>query len=163
MKNPSTSGRKAGGAAGRLHDQARRTHENLTTQARDNALDAWARRIMERIEPDLTQRVEAYRAAERARQREQQRQEQAQAALAEEFEAIATFRALQTRGYKDGGMKWQATPQLLKKIVDLYNSHPKDKQDRALSAWVRDPEKSKEIATLIGQHKENTRDRGRSR
>ena len=150
-------------AAGKLHDQARRTHENLTTQAHDNATDAWARRIMERIDPDLTRRVEAYRAAERARQRERQRQEQAQAALAEEFEGIAAFRALKTRGYEDGGRKWQATPKLLREIIDLYNSHPKDKQERALSAWVRDPEKSKEIAALIGQHRENTIDRGRSR
>jgi len=69
---------------------------------------------MERIEPDLTRRVEAYRAAERARQRERQRLEQAQAALAEEFEGIAAFRALQKRGYEDGGKKWQATPKLLR-------------------------------------------------
>jgi hypothetical protein len=150
-------------SAGKLHDQARRTHENLTTQARDSALDVWARRIIERIEPDLTRRVEAYRAEEWARQRERQRQEQAQAALAEEFEGIAAFRALKTRGYEDGGRQWQATPKLLREIIDLYNSHPKDKQERALSAWVRDPEKSRDIETMIEQHRENTRDRGMSR
>jgi hypothetical protein len=40
-----------------------------------------------------------------------------------------------------------------------YNSHTKDKQERALSAWMRDPGKSKAIETMIEQHRENTIDR----
>jgi hypothetical protein len=149
--------------ADRLHDQARRTHENLTTQTYNNALDAWARRTMELIEPDLTRRVEAYRAAERAKQREQQRQEQARTALEEEIKDMAAFRALKTRGYEDGGKKWQATPQPLREIIEDYNSRTTEQGRQALAALMRDPEKFKSIAAMIEQHRENTRDRGRSR
>jgi hypothetical protein len=70
---------------------------------------------------------------------------------------------MKARGYTDDSQKWQATPKLLREIIDLYNSHTKDRQERALAAWMRDPEKSKDIATMIEQRRENTRDQGMSR
>ena len=147
----------------KLHDQARRTHENIIMETRDNATEVWAMRGMKRIEPDLTRRVEAHRAAELAKQQEQYRQEQARTALEEEFKGMAAFRALKIRGYEDGGKKWQATPQPLREIIEDYNSLTTRQQRQALAARMRDPEKSNEIATLIWQHRENTIDRGRNR
>ena len=90
------------------------------------------------------------------------RQEQARAELAQ-FRGLASRRAMQAHGFTDGSRKWQATPERLREIIDDYNSGPKEQQERALAAWMRDPGQSKAIAAMIEQHWENSRDRGISR
>jgi hypothetical protein len=97
------------------------------------------------------------------RERERQAQEQAHMALEREFKGLAANRAMQANGYTDNSQKWQATPKLLREIIDLYNSHPKDSQGGVLAAWMRDPEKSKAIEAMIEERKENTQGYGMSR
>ena len=100
---------------------------------------------------------------ENRRERERQAQEHAQMALEREFKGLAANRAMQANGYTDNSQKWQATPKLLREIIDLYNSHTKDSQERGLAEWMRDPEKSKAIKAMIEERKENTEDHGMSR
>ena len=151
--------RKGQRKAERLREQAEKTRGNIAKLAHGNAPHTWARRVLERAEPDLTRRVDAHRAAER----EKQREEQARAELAREFRGLATSRAMKAHGFTDGSKKWQATPEPLRAIIDDYNRRPKEQQERALAAWMRDPEQSKAIATLIEQRRENSRDQGMSR
>ena len=151
--------RKGQRRAERLTEQAEKTRGNIAKLAHGNAPHTWARRVLERAEPDLTRRVDAHRAAER----EKQREEQARADLAREFRGLATSRAMKAHGFTDGSKKWQATPEPLRAIIDDYNRRPKEQQERALAAWMRDPQQSKAIATLIEQRRENSRDRGMSR
>jgi hypothetical protein len=151
--------RKGQRRAERLTEQAEKTRGNIAKLAHGNAPHTWARRVLERAEPDLTRRVDAHRAAER----EKQREEQARADLAREFRGLATSRAMKAHGFTDGSKKWQATPEPLRAIIDDYNRRPKEQQERALAAWMRDPEQSKAIAALIEQRRENSRDQGMSR
>ena len=151
--------RKGQRKAERLQDQAEKTRGNIAKLTYGNAPQALARRLLERTEPDLTRRVDAHRAAER----EKQREEQARAELAREFRGLATRRAMKAHGFTDGSKKWQATPEPLRAIIDDYNRRPKEQQERALAAWMRDPEQSKAIAALIEQRRENSRDQGMSR
>ena len=151
--------RKGQRRAERLTEQAEKTRGNIAKLAHGNAPHTWARRVLERAEPDLTRRVDAHRAAER----EKQREEQARADLAREFRGLATSRAMKAHGFTDGSKRWQATPEPLRAIIDDYNRRPKEQQERALAAWMRDPEQSKAIAALIEQRRENSRDQGMSR
>ena len=70
---------------------------------------------------------------------------------------MAARRAMKATGYRDSSDEWQATPKLLREIIDDYNKQSKEAQERALSVWVRDPEKSKAIAIMIEQRHENVR------
>lgn len=151
--------RKGQRKAERLQEQAEKTRGNIAKLTYGNAPQAWARRVLERAEPDLTRRVDAYRAAER----EKQREEQARAELAREFRGLASRRAMKAHGFTDSSRKWQATPELLREIIDDYNSRPKEQQERVLAAWMRDPEQSKDIAAMIEQRRENSRGQGISR
>jgi hypothetical protein len=64
--------------ADRLTEQAEKTRDKIVHETiHGYVLKDWAKRVMERAEPDLTRRVEAHRAAERA-EREEERQRQAQ-------------------------------------------------------------------------------------
>ena len=150
--------------ADRLKAQAEKTRDQIVYETlHDSFLKAWAKRVIERIEPELTRRVDAYKTAERAKQEEQRRQEQARQELEREFKGMALRRAMKARGYTDSSPSWQATPKLLREIIDEYNRQPKERQERDLAAWLRDTEKSKSIATLIEQRRQNTLDRGISR
>ena len=151
--------RKGQRRAERLQDQAEKTRGNIAKLTYGNAPQALAMRLLERTEPDLTRRVDAHRAAERKKQRE----EQARAELAREFRGLAARRAMKAHGFTDGSNKWQATPEPLRAIIDDYNRRPKEQQERALAAWMRDPQQSKAIAALIEQRRENSRDQGMSR
>jgi hypothetical protein len=159
--------------AEKLHEQAEMTRRNIVHLAHDKDQHALARRVLKRAEPDLTRRVDAYKAAEREKKNAElmkqavelgkKRQEQARAELAREFRGLAARRAMKAHGFTDSSRKWQATPELLREIIDDYNSRPKEQQERALAAWMRDPEQSKTIAAMIEQRRENIRDRGISR
>ena len=70
---------------------------------------------------------------------------------------------MKAHGFTDSSKRWQATPELLREIIDDYSSRPKEQQERALAAWMRDPEQSKTIAAMIEQRRENGRDQGISR
>jgi hypothetical protein len=116
--------------------------------------------------PELARQAQAAHnliSEENWRERERQAQEQARTALEREFERLAANRAMKANGYTDNSQKWQATPKLLREIIDDYNSRTKEQQGRTLATWMRDPEKSQDIASMIEQHRENTRDRGMSR
>ena len=151
--------------ANRMKEQAEKTRDKIVYETLyDSFPKAWAKRVMERIEPDLTRRVEAYRAAERANQEAQRRQEHARQELEREFRNMATRRAMKAHGYRDTSDDWQATPRPLRELIDDYNRRPKAQQERDLAAWMRDPEKSQAIATLIERRREYIRenDRGMS-
>lgn len=172
--------RKVQRKAERLKEQAERLKErvgkarsDLAQLVYDNDPYALAKRGLERTNPEFMRRVDAYKAAEREKKNAElvkqavelgkKRQEQARAELAREFRGLAARRAMKAHGFTDSSRKWQATPDLLREIIDDYNSRPKEQQERALAAWMRDPEQSKTIAAMIEQRRENSRDLGMSR
>lgn len=98
-------------------------------------------------------------------EREHKRIELARATLEREFRGLAAKRAVKAHGWSDSGSQWKATPPLLRELVDEYNRRPKEQQERALKAWMQDPEKSQAIGALMQQRRdiERKNDRGLSR
>ncbi|CAG0949604.1 partial Mobilization protein A, partial [Myxococcaceae bacterium] len=159
--------------AERLKDRLGKARSDLARLAYDNDPYALAKRGLERTNPEFMRRVDAHKAAEREKKNAElmkqavelgeKRQEQARAELAREFRGLAARRAMKAHGFTDSSRKWQATPERLREIIDDYNSRPKEQQERALAAWMRDPGQSAAIAAMIEQRRENSRDRGMSR
>lgn len=86
-----------------------------------------------------------------AQEREEQRLELARSTLERTFQGMAAKRSMKAQGWSNAGSQWKATPLLLRALLDEYNRRPKEEQERALKAWLRDPEKSQVIGKLLGQ------------
>ena len=150
--------------AARAQLEAEARQERLTVAPRIEEASLKGRQARSDAEARITS--EQAPARERVAELERiQAQKRERAALERDFKGMAAKRAMKAHGWADTGRQWQATPPLLRVIIDEYNRRPKDQQERALSAWMRDLEKSKAIAILIERRREHIRenDRGRSR
>lgn len=149
----------------RIEAAAQRLRERLARAAAIVAPDlvASAGRFHERWEAAKAEKVRQQKAEqeriakEKQARAEAEKEQQRRSELGREFRDMATRRAMQASGYRDSSDEWKATPKLLREIIDDYNKQPKEAQERALSVWVRDPEKSKAIAIMIEQRRENVR------
>lgn len=131
-----------------------------------------AEQRLEALREQITPRIVAEQAPLRTRLAEleaiaQQKttQEAARKELEREFRGMAASRAMKAYGYGDNGKAWQATPKLLREVIDEYNRRPKALQEGSLAGWLDDPEKFKSIATMIELQRWCRReiDRGMSR
>ena len=57
-----------------------------------------------------------------------------------EFKALAAKRAVRANGYSDRSENWaENTPELLRRVVDKYNSEPKEVREIRLQKLLQDP------------------------
>lgn len=106
-------------------------------------------------------------AAERQRQAQIERQvAQERLRVAEKFQNLADNRGAGAYGYRDGGSKWEATPEALRKTVDAYNGANQHTKDRYIEELQREPNRARIMGQLIDQRErmlERSIDRGMSR
>ena len=98
------------------------------------------------------------RALERQKdERQQQRSQGKSAGLVErEFKALAAKRAVRANGYSDRSESWaENTPELLRRVVDKYNSEPKEVREIRLQKLLQDPKTMRELSGLMDERRQN--------
>lgn len=114
---------------------------------------------------------EIERARERVSERQRAEAEREQRAFLEQagrdqvvkdFASLAARRQHRFHGFRDGGAKWEATPEPLRALVEGFNAMPKARQERVLQGLRRDPEKNAQIGGLLRERQQNI-ERGQDR
>lgn len=100
--------------------------------------------------------------AERQRLEALAKQEQAREAAAKEFKKLAMARQLKMHSYTDGGRKWEAVPEPLRRMVDAFNQQPEAVQAGILKRLQEDPAAREPVARMLAEHQaqQQSRDRG---
>ncbi len=103
--------------------------------------------------------AEAKRLAEVAQQRQR-------ADLGREFAGMAAKRAMKASGWRDNSEDWQATPEVLRRIIDDFNKKPEEQRKLAIAALSHPKAEAQATALrqLMDERRENVRqlDRGPS-
>jgi hypothetical protein len=171
----------------RRADEARETSETLLKQK--NGLQADLERTRRTLAPvirlqsispkaftDVLEQAdqradEIERARERVSERQRAEAEREQRAFLEQagrdqvvkdFASLAARRQHRFHGFRDGGAKWEATPEPLRALVEGFNAMPKARQERVLQGLRRDPEKNAQIGGLLRERQQNI-ERGQDR
>ena len=171
----------------RRADEARETSETLLKQK--NGLQADLERTRRTLAPvirlqsispkaftDVLEQAdqradEIERARERVSERQRAEAEREQRAFLEQagrdqvvkdFASLAARRQHRFHGFRDGGAKWEATPEPLRALVEGFNAMPKARQERVLQGLRHDPEKNAQIGGLLRERQQNI-ERGQDR
>ena len=136
--------------------------EQAETQAHKESREAWHSaevRANVELSPRRIEIEELHRRAlERQKdERQQQRSQGKSAGLVErEFKALAAKRAVRANGYSDRSENWaENTPELLRRVVDKYNSEPKEVREIRLQKLLQDPKTMRELSGLMDERKQN--------
>ena len=136
--------------------------EQAETQAHKESREAWHSaevRANVELSPQRLKIEELHRLAlERQRdERQQQRSRGKSAGLVErEFKALAAKRAVRANGYSDRSENWaENTPELLRRVVDKYNSEPKEVREIRLQKLLQDPKTMRELSGLMDERRQN--------
>ena len=136
--------------------------EQAETQAHKESREAWHSaevRANVELSPRRIEIEELHRRAlERQKdERQQQRSQGKSAGLVErEFKALAAKRAVRANGYSDRSENWaENTPELLRRVVDKYNSEPKEVREIRLQKLLQDPKTMRELSGLMDERRQN--------
>lgn len=149
-------------AQARITDEQRPARERVAElealrqeKARQERAEA-ERQKSERIEREYQAMMEARQQAEEAQRQAWLRQEQAERdQVVKDFASLAARRQHRFHGFRDGGKKWEATPEPLQALVDGFNAMPKPRQERVLQGLRRDPEKNEMVGELLRERRQN--------
>ena len=100
----------------------------------------------------------------RAERLERERQEQAgRDDVVQAFRVLAQRRQHRFHGFRDGGRQWEATPELLRDLVERFNRMPEAAQAQALGRLSRDAEKNAQVGEMLRERQRTLdQDRGLS-
>ena len=100
----------------------------------------------------------------RAERLERERQEQAgRDDVVQAFRVLAQRRQHRFHGFRDGGAKWEATPEPLRDLVERFNRMPEAAQAQALGRLSRDAEKNAQVGEMLRERQRTLdQDRGLS-
>lgn len=136
--------------------------EQAETQAHKESREAWHSaevRANVELSPRRIEIEELHRLAlERQKdERQQQRSQGKSAGLVErELKALAAKRAVRANGYSDRSENWaENTPELLRRVVDKYNSEPKEVREIRLQKLLQDPKTMRELSGLMDERRQN--------
>lgn len=86
----------------------------------------------------------------RAERLERERQEQAgRDDVVQAFRVLAQRRQHRFHGFRDGGEKWEATPEPLRDLVERFNRMPETAQAQTLGRLSRDAEKNAQVGEML--------------
>lgn len=95
---------------------------------------------------------------------ERERQEQAgRDDVVQAFRVLAQRRQHRFHGFRDGGAKWEATPEPLRDLVERFNRMPEAAQAQVLGRLSRDAEKNAQVGEMLRERQRTLdQDRGLS-
>lgn len=106
----------------------------------------------------IVQARERKAAQEQAKADRLERERRAQAGrddVVQEFRTLAQRRQHRFHGFRDGGAKWEATPEPLRDLVERFNRMPEAAQKQALGRLSRDTEKNAQIGEMLRERRQN--------
>ena len=122
------------------------------------AADEAGGKIVRARERQAAQELARAERLERARQEQAGRDDVVQA-----FRVLAQRRQHRFHGFRDGGAKWEATPEPLRDLVERFNRMPEAAQAQALGRLSRDAEKNAQVGEMLRERQRTLdQDRGLS-
>ena len=83
--------------------------------------------------------------------------------MVQAFRVLAQRRQHRFHGFRDGGRQWEATPELLRDLVERFNRMPEAAQAQALGRLSRDAEKNAQVGEMLRERQRTLdQDRGLS-
>ena len=83
--------------------------------------------------------------------------------MVQAFRVLAQRRQHRFHGFRDGGAKWEATPEPLRDLVERFNRMPEAAQAQVLGRLSRDAEKNAQVGEMLRERQRTLdQDRGLS-
>jgi hypothetical protein len=157
--------------AGMFRSEFLAEREGVEAEARRKRLEAEtslpaAKLKTETVRSETEQRILVEQAPIRAYMAKLQRVldvKEERARVVSDFQELAANRAGQRFGWDDRGEEWQATPALLRELIDVYNQAPPKAQAAVLERLGRDPQASQQFKALLEQRQELVRQQQQDR